>query len=99
MKIVAIIPARGGSKRLEKKNIYPIWGKPLLHWAVQACKNSKHQIIPWVSTEDEEVAEVARQCGANVVMRDPSLASCYQGCGSRDKRLRRRTRRLYFSTG
>ena len=74
MKIVAIIPARGGSKRLEKKNIYPIWGKPLLHWAVQACKNSKHQIIPWVSTEDEEVAEVARQCGANVVMRDPSLA-------------------------
>ena len=74
MKIAAIIPARGGSKRLEKKNIYPIWDKPMLYWAIQACQNSKHKIEPWVSTEDEEVAEVARQCGANVVMRDPSLA-------------------------
>ena len=74
MKIAAIIPARGGSKRLKKKNIYPIWGKPMLYWAVQACKGSKYNIVPWVSTEDEEVAEVARQCGAKVVMRSPSLA-------------------------
>jgi CMP-N-acetylneuraminic acid synthetase len=74
LKIAAIIPARGGSKRLKKKNIYPIWGKPMLYWAAQACKNSKYYITPWVSTEDEEVAGVARQCGAKVVMRDPSLA-------------------------
>ena len=74
MKVVAIIPARGGSKRLEKKNIYPIWGKPMLYWAVKACNGSKYDIEPWVSTEDEEVAEVARQCGAKVAMRDASLA-------------------------
>ena len=74
MKVVAIIPARGGSKRLEKKNIYPIWGKPMLYWAVKACGDSKYNIEPWVSTEDEEVAEVARQCGAKVVMRAASLA-------------------------
>ncbi len=55
MKVVAIIPARGGSKRLEKKNIYPIWGKPMLYWAVKACGDSKYNIEPWVSTEDEEV--------------------------------------------
>ncbi len=74
MKITAIIPARGGSKRLKKKNIYPIWGKPMLHWAVQACKDSSFYISPWVSTEDEEIAEVARASGAKVVMRDASLA-------------------------
>jgi len=74
MKIAAIIPARGGSKRLKRKNIYPIWGKPMLYWAVQACKSSKYNIIPWVSTEDEEIARIAKECGAKVVMRDADLA-------------------------
>ncbi len=74
MKIAAIIPARGGSKRLERKNIHPIWGKPMLYWAINACKRSSFYITPWVSTDDEEIAEVARQCGAKVIMRDASLA-------------------------
>ena len=74
MKIAAIIPARGGSKRLEKKNIYPIWGKPMLFWAVQACKQSKYAIDVWVSTEDDEIASVATSCGAKVIRRDPSLS-------------------------
>ena len=74
MKIAAIIPARGGFKRLKNKNIYPIWGKPMLYWAVKACKDSSFYITPWVSTEDEEVAQVARECGAKVIMRDASLA-------------------------
>ena len=74
MKVIAIIPARGGSKRLKKKNIYPIWGQPMLSWSVKACKESRYHIAPWVSTEDEEIAEAARQCGAKVVMRDASLA-------------------------
>ena len=74
MKVIAIIPARGGSKRLKKKNIYPIWGQPMLSWAVKACKESRYHIVPWVSTDDEEIAEAARQCGAKVVMRDASLA-------------------------
>ena len=59
MKVLAIIPARGGSKRLKKKNIYPIAGKPMLYWAIHACKKSKYSIEPWVSTEDQEIKEVA----------------------------------------
>ena len=74
MKIVAIIPARGGSKRLKKKNIYPIWDKPMIYWAIKACKESKYSIEPWVSTEDTEIAEVSLQCGARVVNRKHSLA-------------------------
>jgi N-acylneuraminate cytidylyltransferase len=74
MKIVAIIPARGGSKRLEKKNIYPIWGKPMLYWATKACNESKYDIDVWVSTEDEEVATVARECGVKVAHRISDLA-------------------------
>jgi len=74
MKVLAIIPARGGSKRLKKKNIYPIWGQPMLSWAIKACKESKYNIEPWVSTEDEEIKEVAIKHGAKVHDRIPELA-------------------------
>ena len=74
MKICAIIPARGGSKRLKKKNIHPVWGYPMLYWSIQACKNCKYDITPWVSTEDDEIAEVAKDCGAQVIKRDARLA-------------------------
>ena len=53
MKVVAIIPARGGSKRLPRKNIYPIWGKPMLYWSVLAAKQSKYIDEVWVTTEDK----------------------------------------------
>jgi CMP-N-acetylneuraminic acid synthetase len=58
-KITAIIPARGGSKRLSRKNIYPIWGKPMLSWSIKAAKQSKLISDVWVSTEDEEIIKVA----------------------------------------
>jgi len=74
MRILAIIPARGGSKRLEKKNIYPIWGKPMLHWAVKACQESRYYIEPWVSTEDSEIEKIAISSGARVHRRDPKLS-------------------------
>ena len=74
MRILAIIPARGGSKRLERKNIYPIWEKPMLYWAIKACKESKYYVEPWVSTEDEEVKSVAIKYGAKVHNRSPKLA-------------------------
>ena len=45
MNILAIIPARGGSKRLNKKNVYPIWGKPMIHWAIKSCEDSEFNII------------------------------------------------------
>jgi CMP-N,N'-diacetyllegionaminic acid synthase len=74
MRIAAVIPARGGSKRLKKKNIYPIWGKPMIYWAIAACKESKYDIEPWVSTEDPEIARVSRECGAKIINRDIKLA-------------------------
>ena len=66
MKISAIIPARGGSKRLEKKNIFPVAGKPMLSYAVKACENSKYDISVFVSTDCSEIAEVASNLGVNV---------------------------------
>ena len=72
--IIAIIPARGGSKRLPGKNIYPIWGKPLLYWSIKAAMDSKKIDAVWVTTDDEEIAKVAKSSGANVFMRDPKLA-------------------------
>jgi len=61
MKIFTIIPARGGSKRLKDKNIYPLKGKPLINYTIEAALNSnlinkKHL---YVSTESEKISEVA----------------------------------------
>lgn len=74
MKITAIIPARGGSKRLPRKNIYPIWGKPMLSWSIKAAQESKYIDEVWVTTEDEEIKKVALEYGAKVHDRDPALS-------------------------
>jgi len=74
MKITAIIPARGGSKRLPRKNIFPIWGKPLLSWSIKAAKESKLITDVWVTTEDTEIASVALSEGARIHKRDPELS-------------------------
>jgi N-acylneuraminate cytidylyltransferase len=74
MKITAIIPARGGSKRLPRKNIYPIWDKPMLSWSIKAAKESKYIDEVWVTTEDEEIKKVALEYGAKVHDRDPALS-------------------------
>jgi len=73
-KITAIIPARGGSKRLLRKNIHPIWGKPMLSWSIKAAKESKLISDVWVSTEDEEIIKVASEYGAKIHRRDPRLS-------------------------
>jgi N-acylneuraminate cytidylyltransferase len=74
MKIVAIIPARGGSKRLHRKNIYPIWGNPMLSWSIRAAQESKHIDEVWVTTEDKEIRQVALKYGAKVHDRNPALS-------------------------
>lgn len=73
-KLIAIIPARGGSKRLENKNIYPLRGKPLIHYSIEACQQSSaiHKIF--VSTDSSEIASVSRQAGASVIIRPDELA-------------------------
>ncbi|MAH42847.1 hypothetical protein CL614_03940 [archaeon] len=74
MKVIAIIPAKGNSRRLSQKNIFPFNGKPMLYWAIKACKESKYNIEPWVSTEDNKVKEIALEYGAKIHDRDPRLS-------------------------
>ena len=75
MSLLALIPARGGSKGIPRKNIKKLCGKPLIAWSIEAAQKSKYidQII--ISTEDKEIADVARSYGAEVpFMRPHKLA-------------------------
>ena len=65
-KILAIIPARGRSKRLPKKNIRILCGKPLIAWTIEQAKKSNYIDKTIVSTDDEEIAEVSREYGSEV---------------------------------
>lgn len=71
MKILALIPARGGSKRLPRKNLLPLAGKPLIAWTIEAAKKSKYIDTVCVSTDDEEIISVSREYGAEVPFRRP----------------------------
>jgi CMP-N,N'-diacetyllegionaminic acid synthase len=74
--VVAIIPARGGSKGLPQKNIKPLAGKPLVAYSIEAAKASPLVDRVIVSTDDEEIARVAREYGAEVpFMRPAELAA------------------------
>ncbi|TDE51304.1 cytidylyltransferase domain-containing protein [Flavobacterium sp. GT3P67] len=66
MKIIAVIPARGGSKRIPKKNIIDFMGKPILAWTIEAARKSKifDRII--LSTDSEDIASVGREFGIDV---------------------------------
>jgi len=66
MKVVAIIPARGGSKSIPKKNIYPILGKPLIAYTIESALQSKLIDRVIVSTDDKEIAKIAKKYGAEV---------------------------------
>jgi len=63
---LAIIPARGGSKRIPRKNIKPFLGKPIIAYSIEAAINSGLYSDIMVSTDDEEIAEVSIKYGANV---------------------------------
>lgn len=72
--VIAVMPARGGSKRLKNKNIYPVWGEPMLSWGVRACQKSKYIDNVFVSSESPEILAVAEQYGAKPVTRPEALA-------------------------
>lgn len=77
---IAIIPARGGSKRIPRKNIKDFCGKPMIAWSIEAAKASGcfERII--VSTDDHEIADIAQQWGAEVpFMRPRELSDDYTG--------------------
>ena len=76
MSSVAIVPARGGSKRLPRKNIRDFAGKPILAWSVETALQSELFETVMVSTDDEQVAAIARSHGAQTPFpRSPIAAS------------------------
>lgn len=75
MKAVALIPARGGSKRLPRKNIIEFHGRPIIAYSIQAALDSGRFESVIVSTEDPEIAGVAEAWGAGIDLRDPALAT------------------------
>lgn len=77
---LAVIPARGGSKRIPRKNIKPFCGKPMIAWSIEAARQSAcfDKII--VSTDDDEIATLASQYGADVpFIRPPELSDDHTG--------------------
>ena len=72
--ILAIIPARGGSKGVPRKNIRLVGGSPLIYWSIKAAQNSKLIDHFFVSTDDVEIAEIASNFSAPVQMRPAQLA-------------------------
>lgn len=73
-KTIVIIPARGGSKGLPRKNVLPICGKPLLAWNIEAAMASDKVEGVYVSTDDPEIAQIARAYGAGLIDRPVELA-------------------------
>jgi CMP-N-acetylneuraminic acid synthetase len=71
---LAIIPARGGSQGLPRKNVLPLAGKPLVAWSIEAARAARevHRVV--VSTDDDEIARVSERFGAEVVRRPPAIS-------------------------
>ena len=76
MRFLGLINARGGSRGIPRKNVKQLAGKPLIAWTIEAARESRRLARLVVSTDDQEIAEIARRWGANVpFMRPPELAS------------------------
>ena len=71
MSVIAVIPARGGSKRIPRKNVKPFCSKPMIAWPIAAAQSTRVFDAVLVSTDDEEIAAVAARHGAEVPFRRP----------------------------
>jgi N-acylneuraminate cytidylyltransferase len=77
---LAVIPARGGSKRIPRKNVRPFCGRPMIAWSIAAAREAGCMDRIIVSTDDDEIARVARACGAETpFMRPAALADDHTG--------------------
>lgn len=74
MKTVAIIPARGGSKGIPRKNLKDFCGKPLLAWSILQAKRSAAIDSVWVTSDDDEILHEAEKWGARPINRPPELS-------------------------
>ncbi len=72
MNLLGLIPARGGSKGIPRKNIVPLAGRPLLAWTCAAALASRSLSRVVLSTDDEEIALIGRRCGVEVPFRRPA---------------------------
>ena len=72
---LAIIPARGGSKRLPRKNVLDLCGKPLIAWSIEAGLKSKYIDKLVVTSDDEEILDISKKFGANIIKRPDELSS------------------------
>ena len=75
MRILAVIPARGGSKGIPHKNIISVAGKPLIVWSIEAALGSKYVTKTVVSSDDEAILSVAREHGVEPLKRPETLAT------------------------
>jgi CMP-N-acetylneuraminic acid synthetase len=73
-KVLAVIPARGGSKGIPQKNLKPILNKPLIAYTIESALNSKSVNRVIVSTDDEEIGSVSRKLGAEVIWRPTEIS-------------------------
>ncbi|RXJ95857.1 acylneuraminate cytidylyltransferase [Arcobacter sp. AHV-9/2010] len=74
MNILAVIPARGGSKGIPRKNLRLLNGKPLIYYAINTALKSKYNIDVYVSSEDDEILSTASTFGAKIHKRDMNIA-------------------------
>lgn len=74
MKIIAVIPAREGSKGIPKKNLYPIWGEPLISYSIKAANRCNRITDVIVSTDGDDIAELSLKYGAKVVKRPREIS-------------------------
>ena len=72
---LAITPARGGSKRLPRKNVLDFNGKPLISWTIEASLESEYVDNIVVSSDDEEILNISKKYGASIIKRPNELAS------------------------
>ena len=72
--IIAIIPARGGSKAIPKKNIMDFCGKPLIAWSIEHAMSSKYIDEVYVSTDDNEISNISKRYGAKVIKRPEEIS-------------------------
>ena len=93
MNALAIIPARGGSKRIPRKNIRPFLGKPIAAYSIQTALSCNLFTQVMVSTDDDQIARIAKEYGASVpFLRSRETANDYAGIAEGfdrgDRRLR-----------
>lgn len=79
---ISIIPARGGSKGIKKKNLYPVLGKPLLYWTIKSSIESKKIISTWVTSDDDDILSFAKNLGAKTIKRPKYLSKDFSSSES-----------------